>query len=224
MSLREIEPKWIEKFYEVRSRFRDVPPLAAPFLSVSDPHAEPGGAGPILLVGKATRGDWRLDHFLSREGRPFEQQVDERRAATLEHLTYMRNRQTSPFWRFWKSLHEIGSPVIWTNLVKIGVKHGNPGRKYVEAQSSLACATLRAEIDEYKPSLVVVAADYAKEQVTYPVFGERAEWVIRDDGVCWIERTASSPAVLWTDHPQIKPKEVLRSWLEKARELTAQSH
>ena len=222
MSLLELQSRWIEKFYEIRSRFSDTPALAAPFLSVNDPQDEPAGLGSILLVGKATAGNWGLDHFLSMEGQSFEQRADERRAATLGHLSNRRDHSTSAFWRFWKTLHEIGSPVVWTNLVKIGVQRGNPDRKYIEAQSSLACATLKAEIDEYKPSLVVIAADYAKEQITYPVFGERAKWTERDDGVCWIDRTPSSPAILWTDHPQIKGKEILGSWLERARYLTSQ--
>jgi len=224
-TLREIQPKWIQKFYEIRQEFGDSPPLAAPFLSVSDPRDEPTGIGPILMIGKATAGDWGLDPFLLNEGQSFERQADERRAATLKHLSYRRNHQTSAFWRFWKTLHEIGSPVVWTNLVKIGVKHGNPGRKYIKAQSCLACATLRAEVDEYKPSLIVIAADYAKEQITYPVFGDRPNWK-EPPGYefCWIERSASSPAILWTDHPQMKGKVALSSWMKKARELTAQAN
>jgi hypothetical protein len=219
MGLLDLQKKWIEKFDEMREADYG-PQLAAPFLSVpGEPNASTISR-PILLVGKATGGCWKLDDFLSRTAYPIDKRVEERRNATENHLKFMmRERKASAFWRFWKALGEIGSPVIWTNLAKIGVVRGNPSHKCVEAQRELACATLSAEIVEYTPYLVVVACDYAKKQITYPVFGERARWTERGDGACWIDRTASVPAILWTDHPQGEKTEILRSWLEKAREL-----
>jgi hypothetical protein len=220
MSLREMEPKWIEKFYEIRNRFNDTPALAAPFLSVSDPRDKPAGVGPILLTGKATAGDWGLDRFLSNEGQSFEQQAEERRASTLRHLCYRGDHQTSAFWQFWKKLHEIGSPVIWTNLVKIGVTHGNPNSRLIEEQCELAHLTLKAEIAEYKPALVVlVSSDFAKDQIVYRIWPQKT-WGISDfDGTCWIRKDGEIPPVLWTDHPQGKPPERSAHWLEKANWL-----
>lgn len=219
ISLRECQLEWIEKFDEMWSQDDDRE-LAAPFLSVGDHLGEPTGVGPILLVGKATDKDWQLNKFLSTSGRPLQERVDDRRAVTRNHLAYRHEHQSSAFWRFWKSLHDIGSPVIWTNLAKIGVIRGNPEHKHLAAQAELACRTLRAEIAEYLPSLVVIAGDYAKSEIVLPVFGKRSDWSESDDfEFCWIERIGSDPAVLWTDHPERKLKVRVQRWLKKAREL-----
>lgn len=194
--------------------------LAAPFLSVADPANDPTGAGPILLVGKATDKDWRRKQFLSAAGGSTEERVGERRKATQDHLDYVSQHQFSAFWRFWKRLSDIGSPVIWTNLAKIGVMRGNPGHKYLTVQQELARMTLRAEISEYRPVLVVITGDYAKSEVVLPVFGDRPCWKESSDyEFCWIERSISEPAVLWTDHPERKLEFRIQRWLDKAREL-----
>jgi hypothetical protein len=223
VSLLGFQSAWIGKFDEMQ-KVDDQQQLAAPFLSV------PGGPdalaqfGPVMLVGKATAGCWKLDEFKLKANRPLDERVAERRCATEKHLELMRQHPSSAFWRFWTSLGALGSPVIWTNLAKIGVIKGNPWGSYLAAQAGLACATLRAEIDEYKPSLVLIAADYAKCEIIYPVFGERATWNERaDHEFCWIDRKSSRPAVLWTDHPERKRKTRISRWLEKAQELVSQS-
>jgi len=226
MGLREIQTKWVEKFIEMQ-RGNEEGLLAAPFLSVPFESDFAGKSGAILLVGKATAGPWCRDNFLAelKTSSGVSEVVEERRSITREHLNFRKERDSRPpaFWRFRRSLGKIGSPVIWTNLAKIGVTHGNPKGAQLNAQRELACDTLKAEIDEYEPKLVVIACDYAKEQITYPVFGESSKWHKRDDGVCWINRTGSSPAILWTDHPERKKQAVLFSWLEKAQELILQS-
>lgn len=215
-SLHELQCQWIEKFDEMEALDLGQK-LAAPFLSVGDFSSNPTGIGPILLVGKATDKDWFREQFLSTAK---EERVNERRTVTRNTLTYKYKQQTSAFWRFWKDLHEVGSPVIWTNLAKIGVARGNPGRKHLAVQAELAQTTLRAEIAEYRPSLIVIAGDYAKREIVFPIFGERSNWSEPDDfKFCWIERTPSYPAVLWIDHPEIKLKKTIQSWLEKAHEL-----
>jgi len=222
MGLKEIQTKWVEKFIEMR-KTDEKGLLAAPFLSVPFESDFAGKLGTILLVGKATAGPWFLDDFLAKlnSSSGFSDVAEERRSVTLEHLKSRKEKVRSPsaFWRFWESLGEVGSPVIWTNLAKIGVIQGNPNPAQLDAQAELACETLKAEIDEYKPALVVIASDYAKEQIIYPVFGERSRWHEHDDGVCWIDRTDSYPAILWTDHPERKKKTDLFSWLKKAREI-----
>jgi hypothetical protein len=221
MNLRKIQSKWISKFEEMQKSL-DGTRLAAPFFSVPGRPGNRTKSGTILLVGKSTAGNWKLEQFQSLMNRPLSERLDERRAATKQHLDFMQEQRTSAFWRFWKSLGMIGSPVIWTNLAKIGLKVGNPMGPYLSMQRDLACETLTAELNEYKPSLVVIAADYAKCEVVFPVFGEQGAWKQRRDGVCWINGSAAKPAVLWTDHPQGKKREILRSWLEKAQELVSQ--
>jgi hypothetical protein len=219
MSFADCQRAWIGKFEEMRKADIDLE-LAAPFLSVLDGLQQPTGAGSVLLVGKATDKDWRLGDFLLASRRSTEERIQERRAATRDHLASERRRQTSAFWRFWRSLHEVGSPVIWTNLAKIGVTRGNPGHKHLTAQATLACQTLNAEVAEYRPSLIVIAGDYARFEIVHPVFGGRAAWREPDDfEFCWIERKGPAPAVLWTDHPERKLKARVERWLEKSAEL-----
>jgi hypothetical protein len=224
MDLLEIQSKWIDKFYEMQKADRKRL-LAAPFLSVP---GEPGSStqfGSILLVGKATAGPWCLDKFLSGASQSLEQQVENRRDVTKRHLEFMKDLQPSAFWRFWKALSAISSPVIWTNLAKIGVVHGNPSGAYLSAQQDLACETLRAEICEYNPSLVVIAGDFAKNQIVFPAFGvPRSEWHEPTEEFCWLDRTASRPAVLWTNHPERKPRARIRCWLEMAQKLVTETH
>ena len=219
MGLLDLQAKWIEKFDEMR-RADDQERLAAPFLSVPGELGGLKGNGSIMLVGKATAGNWRSESFNATVRRPTER-LEERWKATYDHLRAEREKQRSAFWRFWGRLDTIGSPVIWTNLAKIGVKSGNPHGWYLESQKELACQTLEAEIKEYKPFLVVlVTADYAKREIVYCQWPQRNWNVSKIDGTCWIASNGREPPVLWTDHPQAKPKERIEYWLRKARELT----
>lgn len=218
-SLGECQLEWVGKFDEMWRHDTDRE-LAGPFLSVGDPFGYRSGSGPILLVGKATDKDWERQKFLSTSKLSAPKRVDERRKVTRDHLHNMRERPSSAFWRFWKDLHAIGAPVIWTNLAKIGVVVGNPGHKHLTSQAELARKTLKAEIAEYHPSIVIIAGDYAKCEIVLPVFGERTAWCEPSDyEFCWIERTSLLPAVLWTDHPERKRKARVRCWLRKAEEL-----
>jgi len=218
MSLLEIQSQWIRKFDEMSIKDTHHR-LAAPFLSISDERTAVTRRGTIMLVGKATNKSWELEEFLSFSDRPIQERVEERCSVTRKHLENMRKKPSSAFWRFWRKLHEIGSPVIWTNLAKIGTITRNPGCAVLDAQKELACETLKAEICEYKPSLVVITGDYAKN-IIYSIWPQK-DWTISeyDRTTCWIRRDSLRPSVLWVDHPERKRKERISLWLEKAREL-----
>jgi len=219
MNPRDCQAELFEKYDEMKKGDAN-DKLAAPFLSVADSLAEPSGIGTILLVGKATKGDWKLDKFEAQSGSPIDIRIEKRRKATRDHLDAEKDNQSSAFWRFWMSLHQIGSPVIWTNRAKIGVVKGNPSGANLRAQVELARDTLNAEVAEYGPSLVVIVGDYAGDEIICPVFGLIGEWKKdNDDGVWWIDRTDSSPAVLWTGHPERKRGEQVARWLDRARAL-----
>jgi hypothetical protein len=223
MSLREIQFKWIDKFDEMR-RTNIGDRLAAPFLSVPGERDGSISFGPILLVGKATAGCWKLNEFLLNSSGPVDKRVAERLEATREHLNSMKVHQPSAFWRFWKALGAISSPVIWTNQAKIGVTLGNPRGPCFTAQADLACETLQAEIDEYRPSLVVIAGELATNEIILRVLGKRPLWNEPTEELCWIDRNASRPTALWINHPERKPKRKVSCWLEKAQELILQPH
>ncbi len=219
MDLQSCQSECVELFFKMRKdNVREL--LAAPFLSIAESPPTAGVLGTILLVGKSTAGKWKIEDFEPDIDSPRSERVEERCSTTRAFLSVMHDKPNSAFWRFWRDLGMIGSPVIWTNLAKIGVASRNPQGCYLEEQAELAVRTLKAEIAEYKPSLVVlVTSDYAKEQIVYPIWSQRTWTISGFDGTCWIRGKGRAPSVLWTDHPQGKSPERLAYWLKKANWL-----
>jgi hypothetical protein len=222
MSLSELQTAWIKEADRCITR-NPVDYWAAPFLSVLPGPSERDRGRRVLLVGKATAGPWHCKEFLANSARPIAERVEERRLATLGHLRWReRNRtSTSAFWRFWRKLHSIASVVIWSNLAKLGVTSGNPCGEDLKSQMALAQKTLRAEVDEYAPYLVVlVTGDYAGNEIVCPTFGSPECWEHAEDGEYWsIGKTRQQPAILWIEHPQGKAASRVDKWLAQARHL-----
>lgn len=228
MSLPELQLKWIQLYDELGGNFESQV-LAAPFVSMPEESSKGASVRPILLVGKATAGHWDKGNFDSMKDQPLTERLKERSDRTLKHLKEIRGEDlnSSAFWRFWRSLGQISQPVIWTNLAKIGVcrpegdnRSKNPEGDFLTCQEELAQETLRAEMEEYKPALVVlVTSTYAAQEIAHPVFGPKNIWRTPDDSIWWQERTQTQPPVLWVDHPERKPNNAIDCWLEKAREL-----
>lgn len=218
MKLRTIQEKWFGKFYDI---LKVVEPdrLAAPFFSVREYGSDLTSRRGILLVGKATAGAWCKDEFLAKSNRPLGERLQERCTATLRHLEKMHIPPSSAFWRFWTGLCQLSPSVVWTNLAKIGVVGGNPSGVCLEMQSQLAIETLQAEIEVYDPQLIVIAGEYAKCEILYPIWPKDTWEGARHPEYCWIKGTHLRPSVLWVDHPERKRKERISLWLEKAREL-----
>lgn len=221
-SLSELQAQWIKLHDDLGGVF-ERQKLAAPFVSIREEGDLGAVKSPILLVGKATKGDWEMDQFQSRKGEPLSKRLDERRQATLRHLAWRRteDRRASAFWRFRSGLEKISQPVIWTNLAKIGAVKLNPHWLFLQKQSELAQQTLRAEIKEYRPVLVVLITNtFAAQEIAHPVFGPKDVWQrSSDDAIWWRARSQTQPAVLWVDHPQGKANDKLHRWLEMAHEL-----
>jgi hypothetical protein len=221
MGLRQLQLKWFDKFDEM-SEIVSEDCLAAPFVSVPDKSVGPVRCGSILLVGKATDKCWRKDAFLQSRGRPPEKRLEERQDASKAHLAEMLTKPNSSFWYFWNQLRdELKVPVIWTNLAKLGVMEGNPAGKRLMLQKDLAKDTLKAEIEEYKPSMVfLVSGTYAEKPIVFPVFGPSDQWEKPGD-YWWQQRTEEMPPVLWTYHPQGRHgrKEQRAEWIGQARRL-----
>lgn len=225
MTLYEIHRRWIEKHDAMR---RQLDPenrlLAAPFLSVPDPTVRASRLPPIMVVGQATRGDWRLDDFKQALNLPIRQRVRERRATTLEFLTkpWYEKYKRSDFWRFFAALKNgTSAPVVWTNLAKVGVQKGNPKWHLIEGQKELACRTLLAEIAFYKPALVVVATGlFGRYEVVCDVFGFQRDTCSGVNGMfSHRSHTLSQPAILWTGHPGRKAEEITSAWIGLACNL-----
>ena len=228
MSLDQLQGAWIKLFFEARSSPNiDPDQLAAPFLSVPPAGYDPKSMPSILYIGKATKGDWDRDSFL------LSPTIEERRACTIDFLdNYVKTRKyDSAFWRFVLDLSRQAAlnngadieplqNIVWTNICKLGVLKGNPEGVYYEFQHALALDTLRSEIEAYRPSLaVIVTNDYGMDLI-----GEIADdsnnssWHKENEkfGFWWREPAGEIPAMLWTYHPERKPRELLQTWIEQA--------
>ncbi len=223
MSLRGCQSECVELFYAMRRNYPQMR-FAAPFLSAPSPFTATNGGRSILLVGKATDGDWKMKDF---EACARNKQIEKRRRVARSFIAEMSQKPKSEFWRFFQDLQKIGLPVIWSNLVKIGIKGGNPRGTDLNLQKELAQRTLRAEIDEYKPSLVfLVSGEYAVKEIVSPVFEKSGRWTKpKGKNYWWRNRTEEMPPVLWTYHPQgiHGHKEEWDRWIRQARRLLSKS-
>jgi hypothetical protein len=178
----------------------------------------------ILYVGKATAGPF-VDESSSSPGRDLEQQ-----RAFAKVCFYLTQ---GGFWNFAERLcTALGcdnrSNLVWSNLCKIGTDLGNPSDELVGLQQELGITTLRAEIDEYNPSIVVfVSGQFAQKillgAIDDPTDGswnkseEEGPEQVKD--VWWRKATATTPAVLWMRHPQFAPKSLTSYAQSKICEL-----
>lgn len=239
VSINKLQHLWREwlKEYSVMcdSREIDSAELAAPFFSV----ATPGRRWPTMLyVGKATGGCWFRDSFLNCAGQAPGCRVSERIELTERWLKAVRSGNSrdyrSDFWDFGNQLEELAAEVagqksqpfrhlIWSNIAKIGRRDRNPHGAYFRLQKALAIRTLRAEVEAYRPSLVYFATGDDYSQVIGEILGDlqEASWDRTDAqrGIWWRKAMRDFSPVVWTEHPQGKPRRNWIFWLGKVREL-----
>jgi hypothetical protein len=219
--LEELWEAWMEKF---RRMNRD-PKFAG---NLNGPHItfKPDGYDlerkTVLYVGKAlgnrTRnGDLPSPEACQNEFRRFLEDV-------------VSGEYGSAFWNFALELSQRLAAqegprlrnLVWSNICKIGVQKGNPGKEIFEEQKCLAIETLRAEIKYYKPSVVMwVTGNYRAEvvgQVVEDPNEEHWEKSPEDEGVFFRGRMHSLPAMLWTYHPQ-GPDRNHDLWIREACKL-----
>jgi hypothetical protein len=112
---------------------------------------------------------------------------------------------------------------VWTNICKIGVLRGNPTGEILRAQSELAVASLRSEIEMYRPRLVVfVTGDFGEQLVGAVVADcEQKTWQ-KERGhelFWWRKPIGNMPAILWAYHPGRKPLSTVETWIQQALRL-----
>ena len=188
--------------------------VTAPFVSVTPSGYDPSVNPCILYVGKAEGGYGAEDRdkFLQCPT------IDQLRKATIKFLEKVNagkcNTQFSQFWHLAKLLSNNKlQNLVWTNICKLSVigKNGNPTGTLFEVQKDLAIRTLKAEIETYRPRLVIfVTSDYA-ESLIRKLVGDCKDisWTKENDKLWWRKRTKDFPGMLWTLHPERKPR-VLR--------------
>jgi hypothetical protein len=108
-------------------------------------------------------------------------------------------------------------------LYKISRLSGNPSKRIAKCQQGLAIKTLRQEIDEYRPTLVIFAnlntAPFYDDAV-YEAAGieYKNEWIPEHEGKSnesWA-LTTSSPPMLWIRHPGRKSNRTVEAWIDRA--------
>ena len=224
--LRKLWLEWIELHKMLDRGMKGE--LAAPFFSsVASHHPEDC----VLLVGKATAGDYWLDSYRKSLRHSPEEAIRDRLMRNREFVSDGGNGRS--FWRFFDRVAELRPDlgrdgVIWSNVAKIGSRTGNPTGLLLSAQGDLARRMLVAEVREYRPLLVVfVTANYA-EKIINDAFGftnnevwENGPRGTPDDEVWWHRGSRDFPKVrfLWMRHPQGKTREQIDYWARKAGEL-----
>jgi hypothetical protein len=215
-ALKQLWREWIKLHSSLEERYKGV---AAPFLSAASKKKRQRR---ILVVGKATAGDWWLGSYRKSLVRSTDEAIRDRLSRNRELVRSEGNH--GAFWRFFCALVDRDSDpefdgVIWSNFAKIGTKSGNPGKSLLSAQSDLAERTLRREITEYKPALVViVTGTYAGEFINHALERTNRDWKKsgKDRDTWW---TKGKPSFLWTRHPQGAGKQEADFWIDKARNL-----
>lgn len=236
-SLSELELAWLKLFTKLRCAEAEAgthpSSLAAPFLSTALLGYEPGGPGTVMLVGKATAGKNTLGNA---------DVTDVYDAATVKRRTpavveeVISGEYGSGFWRFARKLSDAGAEqarshaapfanLIWTNIAKIGVAEGNPSASLFRNQDTLAVETILAEALFYKPHLVVFATSWYRygcvNRILQQLTGAKEGEGLSQDRDWSSPRRADAPAVLWTGHPERKPRAWIESKIARAKELMA---
>lgn len=227
--LSETQSEWIGLFHRLRPEFTD---LGAPFLSVNPAGYEPINIPSVLYVGKATKDAWYLDEFLEAGT---VQERHERTKAVLKSVLKEVEKEgyKTSFWdfalnlsaRLAKSNSNTIQPLqnlIWTNISKIAVHGGNPGAALRRAQYDLSLRTLKLEIAEYRPRLIVFVTNAYEEKIVGEIADDpdKTGWSYKkNDWHWWRRANGDVPAILWTGHPQGKTKDTLERWLTKCVDL-----
>jgi hypothetical protein len=213
--------------------------FAAPFISCELDGYHTTRGSKILYVGQATAGDWFLEQYLEEKNletnQGFEKSLQERLLCTKRF--FKGGGRNSQFWRFAKKLSGSGSQngaalieplenLVWSNLVKIGVKNGNPKGLYYIKQKDIAVQTLRLEIQYYKPDLIYIAHGRYGGEIVDSVFDYKPGlWNEENWNGFWFrERSKEFPPIIRSDHPGIRLKgikttEKHEKWLKKVHEL-----
>ena len=223
--LRQVWNEWLDK-YRVLKSSSEIEALAAPFFSSA--HINYSMQQRVLLfVGKATDQDYFLPNFEN-------DLLVSNDAAVIGRLEQNRKlvEKDRPSTAFWKLFVELSvaagncenlENIVWTNICKIGLRSGPPTDALLQVQKELAIRTLRIEIEEYRPSLVVfVSGKYASEVVISLGKVPEEEWKKSnmpgaDSGTWWLRSpTRDSPSFLWTMHPQFKSTLEKQAWVQRA--------
>lgn len=199
--------------------------LAAPFWSAADESYRSFNLR-FMLVGRATRSDYDELEFLSQLRKSSAEALMGRK--TLNRQIVETIKKTAPFWRAFvagsKSCGETKAfeNSVWTNLSKIGFANRDVDDDLF-GQEEIAESTLRAELEEYNPTVVHFAVGKLGGECILRSTGTKdKDWTrLADDGPkndIWFINSGKLKAV-WTRHPNFAKKELVQAWTTKLQEL-----
>lgn len=187
--------------------------LVAPFVSGSLARE---GDTEVLLVGKATAGEWYSDKYR------LDPSPEARRSCTVDFLRWVvSGGYSSAFWSFAKGISaktatDDVSPLsnlVWSNVAKLGVTIGNPEGRVLAAQTELCAELLRAEIAYYKPKVVVfVTGSYGTVIVEKAIGMPATAWARSASSSAWLRAEGDLPPMILLPHPQGKSRENIEAW------------
>jgi hypothetical protein len=200
--------------------------LAAPFWSAADASYRSFKLR-FMLVGRATSGDYDEREFISQLKNSSAEALIGRKELNRRLVETISKK--SPFWRAFvsgsKSCGETKAfeNSVWTNLAKIGFANKDVDDDLFHRQEQLAENTLRAELDEYNPTVVHFAVGKLGGQCILRATGTKdKDWDrLANDGPkndIWFLNSGKFKAV-WTRHPNWATKELVQAWTAKLQEL-----
>jgi hypothetical protein len=202
--LEELDLEWIKLFNGLQTDSKIHGPVTAPFVSVKPFGYDPSVNPCILYVGKAEGGYGTEDRdkFLQCPT------IDQLSNATTDFLEKVKaGKCHTPFWNFARRLSNSNlQNLVWTNVCKLSVigNNGNPTGRLFEVQKDLAIKTLKAEIETYRPHLVIFITGRFAESLIRKVVGDDHDtsWTKKNEDLWWRKKTEELPAMMWTRHPQ----------------------
>ncbi len=202
--------------------------LAAPFWSQADASYRSFKLR-FMLVGRATSGPYDTDEFLSQLKKSPVDALSERKNLNCQLVKTIKKR--SPFWRAFvagsKSCGETKQfeNAVWTNLAKIGFVDKDVDNDLFHSQEELAENTLRAELEEYNPTVVHFAVNTLGGQcILRATATKEKDWTpLAKEGPLnniWFLNSGKLKAI-WTRHPNRARRELVQAWTAKLQELVA---
>ncbi len=200
--------EWQKKLTELTATKRWGDRLTGPFPGYVPPDYSSAQTR-VLYVGKATD-----------------------RTPSSKDFAHIHKYRSSAFWNLARSLTQsigIGrretASFAWSNICKIGLSKGNPGKRLIEAQRELAVRTLKYEYSRHpKANLIVFVTEGFADDLVYESLGKGdvstpfLDFTSHSGMQAFYSRPASeeSPAVLWVQHPQGKKLTALDAWTQQA--------
>jgi hypothetical protein len=205
-------------------------PLAAPFWSAAD-ESYRSFKSRFMLVGRATSGCYDAAESDSQLMVSPRDALTERKALNRHIVKNKTIGRKSSFWHAFVTGSrycgetETFENAVWSNLTKIGFTNRDVDNDLFHSQEELAENTLRAELEEYKPTIVHFAVNTLGGQcILRATATKKEDWTPLSVSITdplnsiWFLNSGKLKAI-WTRHPNRARRELVQAWSNKLQEL-----